>query len=150
MSIFDKLKKEKNEEGASKTEVAPVNVADVKKTESKKEVKTKDKKVAKTPKKEDSQSNQVYGILVRPLITEKASNLASLNQYAFEVGLKANKIQITAAIEKRYGVKPISVNVINNRSRKVRFGRTSGSQKAWRKAIVTLPKGKTIQIHEGS
>jgi len=87
--------------------------------------------------------------LIRPLITEKATALNQLNKYAFEVSVRANKIQIADAIDQRYNVRPSSVNVINNRGRQVRFGKSSGTTRSWKKAIVTLPEGKTIQLHEG-
>lgn len=149
MSIFDKFTKKTEDQSAvaeevvSKKETAKVNVAK-KDADNKKEVK------AESPKTESVKtSGQVYGILVKPLITEKAANLARINQYVFAVSNKANKIQISQAIEAKYGIKPVSVNVLNNSGKTIRRGRDTGRTKDWRKAMVTLPAGKTIQIHEG-
>ncbi|OGY44415.1 MAG: 50S ribosomal protein L23 [Candidatus Buchananbacteria bacterium RIFCSPHIGHO2_02_FULL_40_13] len=83
------------------------------------------------------------------MITEKATNLGQKNQYVFAISNKANKIQIAQAIEARYGVKPIKVNVLNISGKVVRRGRQIGRTKDWRKAVITLPAGKNIQIHEG-
>lgn len=136
--VEDQLPTEK--EVDSKNEPAQV------KSVSKKSVSQKTKKEIK---KSGSGSHESYGVLVKPLITEKASDLTQFNKYVFAVSSKANKIQIARAIETRYGVKPIKVNVLNNIGRQVRYGRVTGRTKGWRKAIVTLPEGKSIQIQEG-
>lgn len=90
-----------------------------------------------------------YRHLVRPLITEKAAEMATHNKYAFEVGIKSNKIEIAKAIEEVYGVKPTNVNIIRIDGKKVNYGRIQGKRKNWKKAIITLPKGKSINIYEG-
>lgn len=99
-----------------------------------------------------SQANHTtrhLGVVVEPIMTEKAARLAALGQYTFNVSVKANKIQIAQAIEKRYDVKPASVNIINYPGKFVHFGRQGGVTKSTKKAIVTLPKGKTINVYEG-
>ncbi|MEI6627118.1 MAG: 50S ribosomal protein L23 [bacterium] len=105
--------------------------------------------VEKAENVSDKKEIKHFGILIKPMITEKAAHLSQLNKYEFEVSGKANKIQITQAIFERYHIKPIKVNVINKMGRLVRFGRTMGKKSDLRKAIVTLPKGKSIQIYEG-
>jgi large subunit ribosomal protein L23 len=90
-----------------------------------------------------------YRVLVKPLITEKATNLGAENKYVFVVSNTANKISVTGAIEEVYGVKPVAVNIMKVEGKMVRYGRTRGQRKDWKKAIVTLPKGKTINIYEG-
>lgn len=90
-----------------------------------------------------------YRILIKPMITEKASIEAVHNKYYFEVARNTNKIEIAKAIEEVYGIKPISVNIINMDGKNVRYGRISGKRKDWKKAIVTLPEGKTINLYEG-
>jgi len=154
MSIFDKFKKneEKDSTKVVEKEVVSDKTAKVDSGEKNNEVKKEDKTDKKPKVKKEAKNdknNNVYGILVRPLITEKASNMGQINKYIFEVAPKANKIQITQAIESRYGVKPIKINVINNSGRNVRFGRNLGKTKGWRKAIITLPEGKSIEINEG-
>ena len=95
----------------------------------------------------------IYDILRRPLITEKTSFQSSnLNQFTFEVDLKANKQQIKEAVEAMFDVTVLRVNVINrpakvarslrNRRRQVRRG-------GYKKAIVTLKPGDNIDVFEG-
>jgi large subunit ribosomal protein L23 len=90
-----------------------------------------------------------YKVLIRPLITEKASIFGAENKYFFEVSIKANKIETAKAIEEIYGVKPLKINIIKNKGKKVRYGRTLGERKDWKKAIITLPEGASIKIYEG-
>jgi large subunit ribosomal protein L23 len=88
-------------------------------------------------------------LLIKPLVTEKATNLSAENKYVFVVENKANKIEVAKAIESVYGVKPISVDIIRNKGKRVSRGRIHGQRKDWKKAIVTLAKGETITIYEG-
>ncbi len=106
--------------------------------------KSKDKKV-----KKGSKASNAYKVLVKPLITEKVTDLGAMNKYAFEVSRSANKIEISKAIEDVYGIKPENVNIINMKGKVVTRGRYSGKRKDWKKAVITLPKGKTIQVYEG-
>ena len=94
-------------------------------------------------------NGQAYRVLVKPMITEKAANLNSINQYVFMVNTSANKISVAKAIEEVYGVKPTSVNVIKMEGKKVNRGRITGKRKDFKKAIVTLKKGESISIYEG-
>ncbi len=88
-------------------------------------------------------------LLISPLVTEKATTLASSNKYAFVVANNSNKISVAKAVEAVYGVKPIAVNIINMKGKAVSRGRIKGRRKDWKKAIVTLAKGETISIYEG-
>ena len=95
----------------------------------------------------------LYEILRRPLITEK-SNYQSrkLNQYAFEVAENANRTQVKDAIETIFDVKVESVNIINTpakRGRRARSRRLMVRRPGYKKAIVTLKSGQTLQIFEG-
>ncbi|MBN1186165.1 MAG: 50S ribosomal protein L23 [Bacteroidales bacterium] len=90
-------------------------------------------------------------ILIKPLVTEKATAQSeNLNMYGFLVEQTANKIQIKKAVEELYGVKVASVNTIRyggkNRSRYTKSGVISGRTKSFKKAIVTLPKGESIDF----
>lgn len=87
--------------------------------------------------------------IVRPLVTEKTAHLTQNGQYVFVVDPKANRLEIRQAIRAMYGVMPVCVNIQNVKGKVVRFGRTYGKRKDWKKAIVTLPKGKTIEVYEG-
>lgn len=93
--------------------------------------------------------DQAYRWIVKPLVTEKASVLNALNQYVFAVAKDANKIEVAKAIESIYGVKPVSVNMLRVSGKNVRFGRIQGKRKDWKKAVVTLPAGKSIKVYEG-
>ena len=88
--------------------------------------------------------------VVRPLITEKSSAAyQDRGEYTFEVHPDATKPQIRQAIEELFGVKVTGVWTSNVRGKVKRMGRTSGRRPAWKKAIVTLREGDTIEIFEG-
>ena len=95
----------------------------------------------------------IYNILLRPIITEKSSfHSSKLNQYVFEVDRKATKPQIKEAIEKLFDVTVLRVNVINvpaKRSRRARSRRLLVRRSGYKKAIVTLAAGDTIDVFEG-
>lgn len=89
-----------------------------------------------------------HDILIRPLITEKGTRLIEQGQYIFEVHREANKIQIREAIERTFNVKVKAVNTMNMPRKERRRGRTVGSVPGWKKAIVTLQPGQSIDIFE--
>ena len=91
-----------------------------------------------------------YEILRRPIVTEK-SNLQSenLHRYTFEVDVHANKQQIKDAVEHVFNVKVLAVNVTHVRGKQRRWGRILGKTKDWKKAMVTLAEGQSIQFFEG-
>ncbi|OGY41400.1 MAG: 50S ribosomal protein L23 [Candidatus Buchananbacteria bacterium RBG_13_36_9] len=88
-------------------------------------------------------------MLIKPLITEKATHLVTQNKYSFAVAKSVNKNEVKKAIEGLYGVEPIDINIINVRGKFVRYGRTFGKKKNWKKAIITLKPGDKIDIYEG-
>ena len=95
----------------------------------------------------------LYEVLRRPLITEK-SNYQSrkLNQYAFEIAENATRTQVKDAIETIFDVKVDKVNIINTpakRGRRARSRRLMVRRAGYKKAIVTLQAGQTLQIFEG-
>ena len=91
-----------------------------------------------------------YEVLRRPVVTEKSTMLAAHNKYVFEVSMAANKPQIKAAVEQAFDVHVTAVNTAVVRGKVRRFGRSSGGQRpSWKKAIVTLASGDTIEIFEG-
>jgi large subunit ribosomal protein L23 len=103
----------------------------------------------KEDKKKEKRYGQAYSVLFRPLVTEKVSNLSAENKYVFEVAITANKIEVAKAIEEVYGIKPVKVNVVKMIGKNTRYGRVAGKKKNWKKAIVSLPEGKTIKVYEG-
>ena len=91
-------------------------------------------------------------ILKKPLLTEKVTQLTEkLNRYAFKVDPRANKIQIKGAIEKMYGVNVTAVNTMKYvgklKSRNTKAGAVSGRSATYKKAIITLKDGETIDFY---
>ena len=90
-----------------------------------------------------------YAVLLRPLITEKSTSLAGQDKYVFEVDLRANKPQIREAVELAFDVSVRDVNTMVVKGKNRRFGRNVTKQPDWKKAIVTLQSGDTIELFEG-
>lgn len=158
MGIFSALKHKENKE---KTEKKDQKVLDsVKDKDSKKELTVeeitekgniKDKSRGKNSKvKSDKHDTKdAYKVLVKALITEKASYLKSENKYLFEVNSNTNKNEIKKAIYHVYGVWPTKINISNLGGKNKRYGRNTGVTKARKKAIVTLKQGDSIELYEG-
>ncbi len=85
-------------------------------------------------------------VLIAPVVTEKSAKNAESNVYTFKVAKSANKIQIKDAFEKAFGVKVKSVNTLNTKTKAKRVGRYSGLRKSYKKAIITLKDGETLNI----
>lgn len=88
-------------------------------------------------------------ILLRPLVTEKSTALLEESKYVFEVAKAANKVQIAQAVAEIFNVKVVAVNTINVTGKVKRVGRNVGRRRSYKKAIVTLAPGETIQFFEG-
>ena len=91
-------------------------------------------------------------ILKRPIITEKATKQGeSLGQYAFLVDVKANKIQVKQAVEKMYSVTVENVNTMKYynkvKVKQTTKGIASGGKGAFKKAVIKLKKGETIDFY---
>lgn len=92
----------------------------------------------------------LYNTIVRPLVTEKTSvAYQDSGEYTFEVNPAANKTEIKAAVEKLWPVKVKSIQTLNCRGKSRRVGGTVGRRPHWKKAIVKLREGDTIEIFEG-
>ena len=90
---------------------------------------------------------QVYSIIVRPLVTEKSTHQAQTrNAYAFAVIPGANKGQVKQAIEKIYNVKVKSVRTANRKGKPRRAGYRWGKTKRWKKAVVVLHEDFRIDL----
>jgi len=160
-SIFKKKENEKEEKKPEekkgeikdgKKEKKETEKKEIQKKSSMKDLYSQEESGKKSGKGEPSSNanfTQAYKVLVKPLITEKATNLGTENKYGFVVDGRANKISVAKAVEQVYGIKPIKINIVNIKGKKVRSRRIMGKRKDWRKAIVTLPKGKSINIYEG-
>lgn len=83
-------------------------------------------------------------ILVRPVLSEKGTSLASEGKYVFAVYPQANKSEIRKSIESIYEVQVKKVQIINLPGKRRRYGRSIGRTQAWKKAIVTVRKGEKI------
>lgn len=108
----------------------------------------------KAPAKKAAPKKQVrpsdaYRVLLRPLITEKSAQLASDGVYLFEVAPSAGKVEVAQAVRALYRVTPRKVNIANRKGKRVRFGRVRGQRRGWKKAMVFLKKGQTIDVYEG-
>ena len=73
-----------------------------------------------------------------------------LNQFVFEVDPKANKIQIKESVEKAFKVEVVKVRTMNVEGKKKRLGRHQGRKSSWKKALITLKDGQTIEYFEGA
>jgi len=80
------------------------------------------------------------------VVTEKSAANAEKGVYTFKVAKSANKIQIKDAVEKAFGVKVKSVNTLNTKTKKKRVGRYVGTRKSYKKAIITLKDGESINL----
>tara|TARA_Y100000031_G_C8142205_1_gene348151 strand:+ start:276 stop:566 length:291 start_codon:yes stop_codon:yes gene_type:complete len=92
----------------------------------------------------------IYRVIVKPLVTEKSTDQqANHNKYTFEANLCANKHEIKAAVEELFKVKVTDVRTCVYEGKRVRVGRHSGFKPKWKKAIVTVKEGDSIQLFEG-
>ena len=87
-------------------------------------------------------------ILIKPIVTEKSTALMEERKYTFCVPLSATKIQIRQAVEQIFKVKVQAVNTMRYEGKRKRLGRTQGRRSDWKKAVVTLKPGETIELFE--
>lgn len=123
------------------------------KASAKKEVKevagTTDVAVAKANKTEKLGGIDLSMVIVRPHITEKASDLSEQNVYGFEINKRANKMHVKMAVEKLYKVTPMKIAVINGATKLMknpRTGRMQMKKQSIKKAFVYLKKGDKIEF----
>ena len=91
-------------------------------------------------------------ILIKPILTEKANGQQEkLRRYAFKVDRRANKLEIKSAIEQFYGVNVLEVNTLvvpgKNKTRSTKAGIISGVKSGYKKALVTVAEGETIDLY---
>lgn len=91
-------------------------------------------------------------VIIKPIITEKITKEGEIfNRFGFVVDKKANKVEIKKAIESAYGVSVVSVNTMNYRAdRSVKYtksGLISGKTNAYKKAVVQVKEGETIDFY---
>ncbi len=91
----------------------------------------------------------IADIIIKPLITEKATDALADKRYVFKVQKSATKPEIARAVEEMFDVKVASVNTINMKKKPKRLGVHFGSTSEWKKAIVTLkPDSKSIAFFD--
>jgi large subunit ribosomal protein L23 len=95
----------------------------------------------------------MHNILIRPLITEKMTNITAVqNKYGFIVNPKANKVEIAKAIEQKFNVHVLDIKTLKHKGKtKTQFrksGRFVGKTSKYKKAVVTLKEGETIELFE--
>ena len=87
-------------------------------------------------------------IIIRPVISEKSYDMIAHNRYTFEVAKSARKPQIAAAITEIFGVTVTSVNTINVTGKPRRVRVAKGKTRDWKKAVVTLKEGDSIEFFQ--
>jgi large subunit ribosomal protein L23 len=84
-------------------------------------------------------------VIIRPIVSEKSYDLIGDNRYTFEVAKKTNKIEIAQAVTTIFGVKVLKVNTMSIKGKPKRVRYAKGYTRSWKKAIVTLAEGETIE-----
>ncbi|RKZ10757.1 50S ribosomal protein L23 [bacterium] len=87
-------------------------------------------------------------VIVRPVVTEKTTDLSEHDKYVFEVATDANKNEVKRAVEQFFGVKVLGVHTLNMKGKPKRLGRHMGHRKDWKKAIVTVQSGDKIDLFD--
>ena len=89
-------------------------------------------------------------VLLAPVVSEKSYSLIGDNKYSFRVHPDAHKTQVRQAVEELFEVKVERVNIVKVQAKPKRRGTFKGTKPGWKKAIVQLRQGETIEIFEGA
>jgi large subunit ribosomal protein L23 len=92
---------------------------------------------------------RMYQCILSPLVTEKATLMSELGQYAFRVAIDASKPEIKQAIEGLFGVQVLAVNTLLVKGKTKRFKGRPGKRSDWKKAMVRLVEGQSIDLTTG-
>ena len=92
---------------------------------------------------------KAFNVILKPIVTEKSTILSENNQIVFLVNINSNKIDIKKSIELIYGVKVNSVNIIRVKGKTKVFKGKIGKRSDYKKAIISLPKGQSIDLSLG-
>jgi len=167
MAILDRFRKNKSDDASSedkKEEKKPATKASgTSATPKAKSAKAPAKKPAKKAVKKEKAQEEVTPaigqssmgevlsrrLLVKPHVSEKAARLADQGVYVFDVSLNAEKVAVKKAVEAMYKTKVTKVRMIRGIGKPVRRGRHRGARNAWKKALVQVKKGQTIDLYEG-
>ena len=85
-------------------------------------------------------------IIIRPIITENSYDMMEENVYTFEVAKDSNKVEIRQAVEALFNVHVVKVNTLNVKSKPKRVRVQAGRTRTWKKAMVTLAAGESIEL----
>ena len=88
-------------------------------------------------------------VIIAPIVSEKSYGLIDAGRYTFRVHPDANKVEIRQAVEEIFGVRVASVNTLNRKGKRKRFGLKHGTRRSTKRAIVTLAPGEEIDIFAG-
>ena len=86
-------------------------------------------------------------VILRPIISEHSYDMIAKNVYTFEVAKTSNKVEISQAVESIFGVKVAKVNTLNVKSKPKRVRAQAGRTRTWKKAMVTLKAGESIDFY---
>jgi large subunit ribosomal protein L23 len=89
---------------------------------------------------------ELYDVIRAPLVTEKSTMVSESNQVMFKVAMSATKRDIKEAVERLFNVKVLAVNTLIRKGKIKKFRGVKGQQSDFKKAIVTLEEGQTIDI----
>ena len=89
-------------------------------------------------------------VLLAPVVSEKSYSLINDNKYSFKVHPDAHKTQVRQAVEELFDVKVQKVNIVKVQAKPKRRGMFQGARPGWKKAIVQVREGETIEIFEGA
>jgi large subunit ribosomal protein L23 len=89
-------------------------------------------------------------VLLAPVVSEKSYSLINDRKYSFRVHKDAHKTQVRQAVEELFEVHVERVNIVKVQSKPKRRGMTKGTRPGWKKAIVQIREGETIEIFEGA
>jgi large subunit ribosomal protein L23 len=89
-------------------------------------------------------------VLIAPVVSEKSYGQIAQNRYTFKVHKDAHKTQVRQAVEQLFDVKVVAVNIVKVQPKPKRRGLTKGTRSGWKKAVVQLKPGDSIEIFEGA
>ena len=90
--------------------------------------------------------DSAYNVIIRPVVSERSFDLMAQNKYTFEVARDAHKREIADAVEKLFAVHVVKVNTISVKPKPKRVRYQMGYTRSWKKAVVTLAEGESIEI----
>lgn len=154
MGLFDRLTKAREVKAKLKADEAEEKKASEEGTAALKTPKKADAKKAAPKQAREADAVPVLGglssrLLITPWVSEKAAHHADAGTYVFRVRTDANKVEIGKAVEALWSVQVESVRTVRGKGKVFRGRARKGKRVNWKKALVTLKKGQTIDLYEG-